>query len=251
MTSCSSHPKDDGNGVKISLTPLPLRNHAGRTGATLVEMMVGMVLFALVASGIATSLIQLRKQSENAMCQIMAQSVAEGLLEQIRRAGFSTLSDFSPADVVKPDDCPSSGTEIAGLTPPPSPVPLVTYRSVELKFIAVGTGNFAEVQTSNLYWANGPDAFVNVGARVDASDLTSSVLGVVLDMDYRNASGQIVRPRRYMPMRVNITRTLNADSNAVHITLRYQWQQPDRRAGALVYFPVRELRTVVPKVSTY
>lgn len=214
----------------------------------LVELMVGMVIFAFLSIGITTSLLQQRKYSENAMSTVIAQSMAEGILEQIRRTGFATLSDFSQYQATAPDDCPVAGTETAT-----NPALYTTYRSVEIKFIGVGANNYATVQDFNLYWMANADTYQEVGERTDPDDLTSPIIGVVLDVDYKNSSNNLVRQRRYMKMRVNITRSMNTQKSAVMITLRYQWAIPERRtaAGLPIYFPVREIHTVISKISTY
>lgn len=231
---------------------LPARRSKRRiAGSSLAEMMIAMVLFALVSMGLGTSFIQQRKRSENAMNHAMADSMAQGLLEQIRRAGFASLGNMTPAFSDAPADCPVSGTET--VLDPSTGASVNTYRSVELKFLGVDADNYATVQTFNLYWASDPANVVQVGARADPDDPSSEIFGVVLDVDHRNAANEVLRPRRYMPMRVSVTRSLNADKNAVFVTLRYQWAKPLGRdaSGIPFYYPAREVHAVVSKISTY
>lgn len=227
------------------------RSRRRLAGSSLAEMMIAMVLFALVSMGIGTSFIHQRKHSENAMSHAMADSMAQGLLEQIRRAGFASLSNMTPAFSDAPADCPVSGTET--VLDPSTGTPVNSYRSVELKFLGIDTDNYATVQTFNLYWASDPANVVQVGARADPDDPASEILGVVLDVDHRDSANKVLRQRRYMPMRVSLTRNLNADKNAVFITLRYQWAKPlGRDAGGIpFYYPAREVHAVVSKISTY
>jgi type II secretory pathway pseudopilin PulG len=236
--------------MKQNSTPFCGRPRGRTTGATLAEMMIAMIIFALVSMGLTTSLLQQRKQSEKAMSQVIAQSIAEGILEQIRRAGFASLSNFDAFDTVAPDDCPAAGTETA--VDPATSAVYKTYRSVELKFIGVGADNYATVQTFNLYWATDNTLYMEVGERSDPDDLTSAMLGVVLDMDYK-VGATVLRPRRYMKMIVNLTRTMNANKTAVEIVLHYQWAIPERRTGAgqPIYYSEREIRTIVSKIATY
>jgi len=209
--------------------------------------MVGAFLFMLVSTGICTSILQQRAASENAMSQVIADSIAEGIVEQIRRAGFSNLSNYVAFDTVAPDDCPAAGTETA--VDAVTSATYNTYRSVELKFLGVGANNYATVQTFNLYWAANNALYVEVGERSDPGDLTSAMIGVVLDMDYKVGS-TVIRPRRYMKMKVNLTRTMNTNKTAVEIVLRYQWAKPEK-LGQIAYTTIKEVRTIVSKVATY
>lgn len=200
----------------------PDRRYSER-GVTLVETMVAIMILTVFSLGIATSLVQLRKQGEVGIYQILAQSTAEGLMEQVRRSSFSDLSDMTG-------------------NPP-----------VELMFINANTDNRANVETLSLDWLTDDTTFIEVGALSDPDDPDSEKLGVLMDVDYEDASGNIIRRRRYMKMRINLTRSLNATVDAVQIVLRYQWQVPDRKGsdGTGVYYAQREIRSVVSKMPTY
>lgn len=210
--------------------------------------MVGMVIFSFLSLGISISMIRQRKDSENAMCQTLAQATAEGILEQVRRAGFTTLSDFSVAAATAPADYPYT---VAGGEKDSASA--LTYRSLPVMFIGATTANFAEVQEFNLYWADiAAPLLCPIGARADRDDNTSTILGVLVDVDHRHSSGSVIRARRFMMMEVSITRALNANKNAVEVTLRFRWAKPDvLTAGPPSYYSTRSLRTVISKIPTY
>jgi len=217
-------------------------------GFSLAEVLVGMMIFAFLSLGISVSMIKQRKDSENAMCQTLAQATAGGIIEQVRRTGFTTLSDFTAAAATAPTDYPyttTDGEKDSGSN--------LNYRSLTVMFIGQTSDNFAEVQEFNLYWANvaSPQLY-STGARVDRTDNTSTILGVLVDVDHRDSSGNVIHSRRYMPMQVSITRALNANKDAVEVTLRYRWAKPDVLSGATpTYYSTRSLRTVISKIPTY
>lgn len=199
------------------------RRRHSQAGVTLVEVMVAMLVFVMVAIGITTSLIQLRRQGENNISQVLAQAIAEGLLEQVRRTSYSDLSDVD--------------------TNPP----------VQLLFIDANIANNATVQPFSLAWATDDTTYTEIGVRTDPTDLTSPILGMLMDVDYKDASGNLIRARRYMKMKVNLRHSLNANKDAVEVRLKYQWAVPERRNAdwSYVYFPSREIRSVVSKIPTY
>jgi type II secretory pathway pseudopilin PulG len=214
----------------MKLRPSPLNaggfdreSRASRAGTTLVEVMIALLIFLLVAIGIASSLIQLRKQGENTICQVLAQTVAEGLLEQIRRTSFTNLSDVT--------------------TNPPVP----------LLFINANSGNYASVEPFSMPCGSDATTFTDIGARTIPGDLTSAIQGVLLDVDYKNSAGTLIRPRRFMKMRANLTHSVNTNKDVVQVTLKFQWAVPDRRtaAGGLIYYETREIRTVISQMPTY
>ena len=227
-----------------------------RAGSTLVEVLVSMIMFALVSMGITASLIQQRKQSENALYLTNAQATAEGILDQIKRLGFTNLSDFTKAFASAPDDYPS-GSGVGETALDSSSTSYITYRSVPLIFIGEGPiKNGLQTgypQDFNLYWAADTTNFFEIGARVDPDDLKTPIIGVLADLSYNDSSATVLRASRYMKMFVSITRRLNANKDTVEVTLRYKWAIPDRRtaSGALIYYSSRELRAIVSKISTY
>ena len=197
-------------------------------GVTLVEVMIAMGIFMMLSSAIATTLIQLRRQGENSVSLALADATAEGLLEQVRRTNYGALSDLS-------------GT---------------SNTSVDLLFIDVNASNRATVQPYPFTWSPDDTTFHAIGAMVDPTVTPDSAIqfrGVLLDVDYKDTLGNTIRPRRYMPMKINLTRTVNANLDAVQVCLRYQWAVPDRvsATGGIVYYPPREIRTIISKMPTY
>lgn len=187
--------------------------------------MIAMFVFTLVSTGIATSLFQLRKAGENSISQVLAQATAEGLLEQVRRINYTELSDFTTV---------------------PAP-------AVDLLFINVNASNRASVEPMTLDWATNDTDYTEIGARSDPADPASAKLGVLLDVDYQDSSGKLIRARRYMKMKINLTRSLNANKDAVQVCLRFQWAVPDRHtnSGDFIYYASREIRSVISKMPTY
>ena len=51
-------------------------------------------------------------------------------------------------------------------------------------------------------------------------DPASPILGVLLDIEYKVGT-QVIRPARYMKMKVNITRNINAGNDNVEVVLTY------------------------------
>lgn len=221
-------------------------------GFTLVEVMVGLSMFVILATSISATAIQMRRQAENTMYQTLAQTVAEGVLEQVRQLGFSKLTNFSAAAASAPDGFPVAEESLFETTTEGG-VTVPSYQAVRLKFVSVNSSNHVAVQQCDLYWGNVIGAMMEVGARENPIDPLSNYLGVLVDVDYRNSSGSIViSPRRYMKMKMSIVRSLNSTNNAVTVALNFQWAIPDNRpGGGDVYFGTRELRTVVSNIPTY
>lgn len=192
-------------------------------GITLVELVVAISILTVMSLGICTSLIQLRKQGEVIIYQILAQSTAEGLMEQIRRTSYADLSDVTD----NPD--------------------------VELMFVNATGANRVNVETLMQRWHSDDTTYDDVGALSDPSDPASAKLGVLMDVDYTDAGGNVIRRRRYMKMKINLTHSLNANKDAVQIVLRYQWEVPDRKgaSGTQTYYAKREVRSVVSKMPSY
>lgn len=203
---------------------LPQAKRLSPTAAvTLVEMTVAIAILTIMSLGILTSLIQLRRQGEVIIYQILAQATAEGLVEQIRRASYADLSDVT------------------------------TNPDVELMFVNATAANRVSVETQMQRWHSDDTTYDDIGALSDPSDPDSAKLGVLMDVDYTDANGKIIRRRRYMKMKINLTHSLNANKDAVQIVLRYQWEVPDRKGsnGTEVYYSKREVRSVVSKMPSY
>ncbi|MGH8021650.1 MAG: hypothetical protein ACREIA_25870, partial [Opitutaceae bacterium] len=75
-------------------------------------------------------------------------------------------------------------------------------------------------------------------------DIGTSSAGILTDAAYI-ADSNTIRTQRFMPMQVNLERTVEETDNRVRITLRYRWAIPDRKAadGSPIYLS-GELRTI-------
>jgi hypothetical protein len=188
---------------------------------TLTEIMVAFGVFAIMALGSLTALIQTRKMSEDNVAQATAAVIAQGIIEQVQLNGYDAIAD-------------TAGTP-----------------NLELKFTGANTNNLASIQQYNLPWAADATTFTAIGARVNPDDETSAILGVLLDLDYKVGS-KVVRPGRYMKMRVNMRRTVHSGDDNVEIVLTYQWEPPSRNAlpGNNVYL-TREIRTIRSQAPSY
>jgi type II secretory pathway pseudopilin PulG len=188
---------------------------------TLTEVMIAFGIFSIMSLGSITALLQTRKMSEDNVAQATASVIAQGIIEQVQLNGYDTISDT------------------------------VGSPNLELKFTGADTHNLASIQQYNLPWAADATTFTEIGARVDPADTSSAILGVLLDLDYKVGS-TVVRPARYMKMRVNMRRTVHSGDDNVEIILTYQWQPPSRntRPGNNVYL-TRELRTIRSQAPSY
>ena len=61
------------------------------SGFTLVEMMIAMVVFGLLAAGIAGGMLQGRRMAEKNVYHITALSIAQGYLEQMKGMSYGDL----------------------------------------------------------------------------------------------------------------------------------------------------------------
>jgi type II secretory pathway pseudopilin PulG len=188
---------------------------------SLVEVMVAFTLFSIMALGCLTALLQTRKMSEDNVAQATAAVIAQGIIEQVHLNPYSAISDTT------------------------------TSPNLELKFTGANTNNLASIQQYDLPWHTDTTTFTEIGARVDPEDVSSAILGVLLDLDYR-VDGNVVRPGRYMKMRVNIRRTVHSGDDNVEIIVTYQWQPPSRNTMTTdnIYL-TRELRTIRSQAPSY
>jgi hypothetical protein len=183
--------------------------------------MAAFTLFSLMALASVSALIQTRKMSEDNVAQATAAVIAQGIIEQVQLNPYASISDT------------------------------VGSPNLELKFTGSNINNLASIQQYNLPWATDSTTFTEIGARVDPEDPSSAILGVLLDLDYK-AGTTVIRPGRYMKMRVNMQRTVHAGDDNVEIVLTYQWQPPSRNHGTSggVYL-TRELRTIRSQAPSY
>lgn len=190
-------------------------------GMSLVEVMVAFGLFAIMALGSLSALIQTRKMSEDNVAQATAAVIAQGIIEQVHLNAYSAISDTA------------------------------TSPNLELKFTGANTNNLASIQQYALPWAPDATTFTEIGARVDPTDTASPILGVLLDLDYK-VDATVVRPGCYMKMRVNIRRTVHEGDDNVEIILTYSWQPPSRNNGVShETYLTRELRTIRSQAPSY
>ena len=63
-----------------------------RFGYSLVEVMIAMALFGIMATGFMASCLFARKAAESAACENAALCVAQGYMEQIKSNTYATLA---------------------------------------------------------------------------------------------------------------------------------------------------------------
>ena len=85
-----------------------------------------------------------------------------------------------------------------------------------------------------LPWATDAATFTDIGPNAD---------GILTDAAYV-ASSNVIRPERYLLMRVNLQRVIDSSEDRVRIVLRYQWAAPDRLAASTPQYLSGELRTI-------
>lgn len=190
------------------------------SGMSLVELMIAFSLFTLMSLGALRSLLQTRKMSEDNVAQATAAVIAQGIIEQVQLNPYADITD-------------TVGTP-----------------NLDLKFTGTNTNNLASIQQYSLPWASDSTTFTDIGARVDPTDPTSAVKGVLLDFEYKAADGTTIRTARYMKMRVNITRSVHDTDDNVEIILTYSWQPPSRVQNANGFI-TREIRTVRSETPSY
>ncbi|BET68110.1 hypothetical protein ASA1KI_30280 [Opitutales bacterium ASA1] len=118
---------------------------------------------------------------------------------------------------------------------PPARLADATQASVAIKLPTLTSANTTTFVDFELPWASDATTFTNLG---------SNSAGVLTDAAYI-ADSNTIRPDRYLPMRMNLQRTIETDNNRVLVVVRYQWQIPDRKtsSGASIFLS-GELRTV-------
>ncbi len=186
-------------------------------GMTLVEVLVAFTLFMIMAMGILAAMVQTRKISENNAAQAIAVSIAQGIIEQVQLIGYTNLTNDA---------------------------------NLPLKFTGQTGANLAGLQQFSLPWAADATTFTDIGALTDPTNPASAILGVMLDFDYRNGA-TVVRPARYMKMRVNLQRTLHTVDDNVEIILTYSWQLPTGNGSATGRYLTREIRTIRSQAPSF
>lgn len=187
------------------------------SGMSLVELMVAFSMFTIMALGALTALIQTRKMSENNVAQATAAVIAQGIIEQIHLSGYANIADDA---------------------------------TLPLNFTGPSSGNLSEIQLFDLTWAANATTFTDIGTRANSADPTSPILGVLIDLDYKNGS-TVIRPRRYMKMQVNLQRNVHTADDNIEIILTYRWQPPSGNGATTTPYITRELRTIRSQAPSY
>ena len=180
---------------------------------TLVEAVIALMIFGVMAGGVVSGLIFSRKHAENNLAQSYAQITAQSIIEQIVRVPTSILEDAA-----------QSGVRIL--------IPFVT------------DDNTVTMQDIQIPWTTS-DLFTDVGPEDDPSR------GVLVDVAYI-AEGNTIRPMRYMKLRVNLQRFVDTADSRTTIRLRYEYEIPDRKGpDGEPLFQSGELRTVRSRAESF
>lgn len=189
-------------------------------GLSLVEVMAATVLFTMMSLGTLAALLQTRKMSEDNVAQATAAVIAQGIIEQVQLNPYAALEDTASSP------------------------------NLELKFTGTNSNNLASIQQYLLPWAADATTFTEIGARSDPSDPTSPILGVLIDLEYKDGN-RVIRPSKYMKMQVNVRRFVNSGDDNVQIVMLYSWQPPSRNSGGNVTYLTRELRTIRSQAPSF
>jgi len=189
---------------------------AAAAGMTLVELMVASCLFTIMSLGALVALGQTRIISENNVAQATAASIAQGIIEQVQLNGYASITSD-----------PNLPLKVTG-----------------------ANNDLSTIQQFSLPWAANATTFTDIGARADPADPASPILGVLIDVDYRSG-GTVIRPGRYMKMRVNLQRNAHLTDDNVEIILTYSWQPPSGYGAASARYLTREIRTIRSQAPSY
>ncbi len=66
-----------------------------KSGLTLVEVIISLVVLSILAIGIIASVLQVRRTSESQVRAELAYGVANGFIEQIRGINYNSLAEFA------------------------------------------------------------------------------------------------------------------------------------------------------------
>ena len=184
---------------------------------SLIEVMISMGLVTILVLGAIGGMLQVRKMSDGNAFQAAAEAVAQGIIERIQVTGYTSVA---------------------------------TDATLPLEFMAYNSSNLCTVQTFDLTWAANATTFTDIGEMINPANPSAGVRGILVDMEFRNGS-TVVRPRKYMNMRVNLQRTLHANDDNVEILLTYSWQPPLYALVGGTKFVTREIRTVRSEANSY
>jgi type II secretory pathway pseudopilin PulG len=183
---------------------------------TLIEVMIAVTMFAILMAGALVAVLQTRRMAENNIGMAVARTVAQGIIEQARLE--------SP--VIREPGA----------------------SSLPIRFIGTDSMNFAAISQRQLPIETDPDVWTRVGALKNPADPSSEILGVLLDVQQKDALGNVIRPAKYMEMEVNFRVTANESVRRyAAVELRYRWKSPVRRTdGSDHGWITREVRTAIP-----
>lgn len=166
-----------------------------------------MGILVIAAGGVLSSMLYSQKLAQSNLSQSYAELTAQSIIEQVVRL---------PADILGDNSAPGV----------PVLIPFVT------------TGNNTVLERVTIPWATDEDDFVDFGSATNPSR------GILVDAAYI-PDGHVIRPERYMRMRVNLSRINEPAEHRITIVLRFQWEVPDRKnADGTPVFLGSQLTTV-------
>lgn len=186
-------------------------------GMSLLEVAIASFLFTLMAVSTLTAMMTARKMAENNVAQATAAIIAQGIMEQVQLVGYT---------------------------------PLTSNTTLPITFTGPSTSNAAVAQSFDLPWAADATTFTDIGSHSDPTDLTTPIVGVLIDVAYKNGS-TVIRPARYMKMKVNLRRTVHTADDNVEIILTYSWQPPSGYGANASRYITREIRTIRSQAPSY
>lgn len=80
--------------------PRKSKRPRSKAGFTLIEAMMGTVIFAIAGVGVLTGLLQARKMTEGSIYVATATTVAQGYIEQIKNMEFNLLDGSSIPELI-------------------------------------------------------------------------------------------------------------------------------------------------------
>ena len=83
------------------MTQLTKQFKTRKSGVTLVELMIAMVIFAITAAGVTSTIIQSQRMAYRAVYENAAFNAAQGFLEQMRSMSYAEFENaFATADTL-------------------------------------------------------------------------------------------------------------------------------------------------------
>jgi len=155
--------------------------------------MVSLGILGIVAGGILSALLYSQRIAASNLDQSYAAITAQSIIEQIVRQPVERLRQEG----------------LAG---------------IDIFMPFVEPDNSTSLRRTLIPFSDDPTVFTDIGPEGNAA------LGILVDAAYQ-ANGNIIRPERYMPFRVNLSRQVEATESRVSFVLRYQWAVPDRKGA--------------------